>query len=69
MQTGLLLLWAKLRNLDVCVSTREGRLCVYSQKKCLIVLNLNFFRNVFFFSLQYFLLALKDVFIAKPLNK
>lgn len=35
-------------------STRDGKLRVYSQKKCLIVLNLNFLK-VFFFLYNIFI--------------
>lgn len=42
MQTGLLLLSVKLRNPDIGVSTRDSKLRVYRQMKCLMVLNLNF---------------------------
>lgn len=68
MQTGLLLLSAKLRNPDIGVSTRDSKLPVYRQMKCLMVHNLNFLKVLVFFS-TIFLLALKDVFIAKPPNK
>lgn len=53
---------------DICISTKDSKLCVYSQKTCLTVLNLNFLK-VFFFPSMIFLLAFKDVFIAKALSK